>query len=364
MTRDSQHTAQPSDADAATMPPDGGAPSDDRARLASRKYKAVAVGATATGTTAMGAVAIGALAVGAVAIGALAIGRLAIKRLSVRQSHFDRLERQPLTTWSDRCAEGAGLSLAKISLAIEPLRRSLLEHGVYRDLRSPAALRVFMQHHVFAVWDFMSLLKLLQQRLTCTDVPWIPNRESGGGRLINEIVVAEETDEDGRGGFASHFDLYRRAMVGFGADTTVIDGFLDRLRDRQPVANALDGAGASPAIQQFVAHTFDVIASGDLCRIAATFTFGREDLLPGLFQKIVDELAQQAGGGLDEFKYYLLRHVELDGDEHGPMAHRLIAGLCGTDEGKWRAAERAAVAALHARLALWDAIHRAVSGSG
>src|SRR5690606_36814120 len=109
------------------------------------------------------------------------------------------------------------------------------------------------------------LLKLLQQRLTCTDVPWIPNRESVGGRLINETVVAEETDEDGRGGVASHFDLYRRAMVGFGADTTVIDGFLDRLRDRQPVPNALDGAGASPAIQQFVAHTFDVIDGGDLC---------------------------------------------------------------------------------------------------
>lgn len=252
------------------------------------------------------------------------------------------------------------MSLEQISVAIDPLRRALLEHPIYHDLRSPRALRVFMEHHVFAVWDFMSLLKALQQRLTCASVPWIPSNEGIGGRLINEIVVAEETDEDGRGGFASHFDLYRRAMIGFGADTSLVDAVLKRLAAGQPVADALRSAEVSPAIGQFVGHTFDVIESGDLCRIAATFTFGREDLLPGLFQKIVDELAQQAGSGLDEFKYYLLRHVELDGDQHGPMASRLIASLCGDDKSKWRISQQAAVVALQARLMFWDAIHRAV----
>lgn len=256
------------------------------------------------------------------------------------------------------------MSLDRISLAIDPLRRALLEHPIYHDLRSPRALRVFMEHHVFAVWDFMSLLKVLQQRLSCVSVPWVPSREGIGGRLINEIVVAEETDDDGRGGYASHYDLYRRAMIGFGADTSAIDGVLKRLEANQSIGEAMRATEVAPAIRQFVGHTFEVIDSGDLCRIASTFTFGREDLLPALFQKIVDELAQKAGSNLDEFKYYLLRHVEIDGDQHGPMANRLIASLCGEDGAKWHVAERAGVVSLQARLTFWDGIHRAVQDLG
>jgi hypothetical protein len=211
-----------------------------------------------------------------------------------------------------------------------------------------------MQHHVFAVWDFMSLLKSLQHRLCGSTVPWLPPSDATVARLVNEIVLGEESDEDGEGGFASHFDLYHRAMRLCGASSRSIDRFLDGLRSGCTVEDALTKCDAPRCIRQFVCSTFEVIVGGDLCAIASAFTFGREDLLPDVFQRVVDELNVEASGGLDDFKFYLGRHIELDGDQHGPMAARMIAGLCGDDDIKWRVAEEAAVRSLQSRKALWD----------
>jgi hypothetical protein len=250
----------------------------------------------------------------------------------------------------------------QLEAAIAPVRLALLAHPIYADLATPRALRIFMQHHVFAVWDFMSLLKALQRTVCGAGAAWTPPRLSLGARLINEIVLAEESDEDGAGGYASHFELYRRAMRHCGADTAQIDSLVEQLSTGQTLVVALAKAPLPAAAQRFVEHTFDVIATGDPVRIAAAFTFGREDLLPDVFAQIVDRLAA-ADPGLATFKYYLLRHIELDGDHHGPMAQRLIECLCGDDPSRWLAATAAAQAALEARLAFWDAIHSAV-GAG
>jgi len=253
------------------------------------------------------------------------------------------------------------LSIEQIQSAIAPFRTSLLEHSLYQRIASPAALCIFMQHHVFAVWDFMSLLKALQRQLCCVSIPWLPSESQLGSRFINEIVLGEESDEDGHGGYASHFDLYHRSMSKFGASTESIDRLLKNLRAGLSLPQALNHAGVSQPIQRFIGHTFEVIASQDLCRIASEFTFGREDLLPDIFQRIVDEIDRETKGGLAEFKYYLLRHVELDGDEHGPMATRLVTGLCGNDPAKWETARDAAVAALESRLKFWDSIEASLA---
>lgn len=253
------------------------------------------------------------------------------------------------------------MNLDQLRSDIEPFRQALLNHALYRELDSPHALRTFMQWHVFAVWDFMSLLKALQQRLCCVSVPWLPTPHLAGSRMINEIVLGEETDADGQGGHCSHFELYRRSMLRFGADTTQIDALLDHLRHGQPVLQALHDVRAAEPISQFVGQTFATIVGGDLCRIASAFTFGREDLLPGVFQRIVDELSRQADGGLDDFQFYLRRHVELDGEEHGPLAAALMMSLCGSDAARWNAATDAAVESLRCRLVLWDGIHAAIS---
>ena len=97
--------------------------------------------------------------------------------------------------------------LHNIHARLAPLRKTLFEHPIYARIDCVDALHIFMQHHVFAVWDFMSLLKTLQQRLSYTHVPWLPPMDRQGCRLVNEIVLAEESDQDGRGGFASHFEL-------------------------------------------------------------------------------------------------------------------------------------------------------------
>src|SRR5216683_7866951 len=219
------------------------------------------------------------------------------------------------------------MGLERLRVRLTPLKDALVRHTLYREIDSPAALRLFMECHVFAVWDFMSLLKSLQRRLCCVEVPWLPAADPGSARFINEIVLAEESDDDGQGGFASHFELYHRAMSRCGANTAPIDGFLGELRNGQSVSAALESVGIAECVRPFVRQTFNVIDGGNLCAIASVFTFGREDLLPALFQRIVDELNVEASGGLEDFKYYLNRHIGLDGEEHGPMANRLHADL-------------------------------------
>jgi hypothetical protein len=246
--------------------------------------------------------------------------------------------------------------LHQIHERLSPFRGALLSHPIYREIDRMEALQALMEHHVFAVWDFMSLLKSLQRRLCCVEVPWLPAADPMNSRLINEIVLGEESDEDGHGGFASHFQLYHQAMSRYGANTAPIDGFLSEIRSGKSVLAALESPGIPACAARFVKQTFACIESGNIVAIASAFTFGREDLLPAVFQRIVDDLNVLASGGLQDFMYYLERHIGLDSDTHGPMANRLLASLCGTDESRWQSAEQAAIDCMKARQELWDGI--------
>ncbi len=243
---------------------------------------------------------------------------------------------------------------------LSPLQQDLLQHPVYAEIDQLDKLQLFMQHHVFAVYDFMSLLKTLQQRLCPATTLWIPPQDKSTARLVNEIVLGEETDEDGEGGHCSHYDLYHRAMVRCGASTSSVDKFIERLAAGDSLGASLDACEAPESVRQFVEHTFKVIEGGDICAVASAFTFGREDLLPDVFQRVVDELNVESSGGLDDFKFYLSRHIELDGDHHGPMAEQMIVSLCGESEANWQAAEDAAISSLHARRGMWDGMHQAM----
>ncbi len=239
---------------------------------------------------------------------------------------------------------------------IEPLRNQLINHPLYKSILSAAELRVFMEHHIFAVWDFMSLLKALQQKLTCTTIPWVPVGSANTRYLINEIVTGEESDVDQHGNRTSHFELYLQAMQQAGCNAAPIQGLLQSLAQGIDVTAAINGENIPVAAAQFLKHTFSVIDTGKPHLIAAVFTFGREDLIPGMFISMVKHIAENAPGTIDTFIYYLERHIEVDGDHHAHLAYEMTAELCGTDEQKWNEAIAAVKDALQARINLWDGI--------
>lgn len=142
-----------------------------------------------------------------------------------------------------------------------------------------------MEHHVYAVWDFMSLAKRLQRDLTSVDVPWTPRAVPGFSRLINEIILDEESDQDGRGGYASHFELYLTAMREVGADTRPVEETVASVaHGREP-----ETAGAPQAAQAFVSNTLTIARRVPLHGVVAAFFYGREDLIPTLFGALMTQ---------------------------------------------------------------------------
>ena len=247
-------------------------------------------------------------------------------------------------------------SVITLKEVLSPVRDRLIHHPVYQDVQSAAALRIFMQHHVYAVWDFMSLLKALQQALTVVSVPWVPRGNANTRYLINEIVVGEESDVDEEGRRTSHFELYLRAMQQAGASIEPMNRLLQAVEEGIPVEKAIRLQVAEPAVRDFMEFTFGTIASGKIHAIAAVFTFGREDLIPDMFLQIVQDLSQEAPDQLTIFSYYLERHIEVDGGHHSHLAISMLEELCGDDAQKWEEATAYAKAALETRIRLWDGV--------
>ncbi|MBK7878300.1 MAG: DUF3050 domain-containing protein [Planctomycetes bacterium] len=247
--------------------------------------------------------------------------------------------------------------------SLAPLRAELVAHPLYGSLATLDDVRCFQERHVFAVWDFMSLLKSLQRAVTCVDVPWTPRADRLSARLINEIVLGEESDDAPGGGYTSHFELYRAAMEEAGADTRRVDAFVGRIRLGATVEDALERAETPLAARRFVLDTFATLRTHSLPRIAAAFTLGREDVIPDMFVRLVDDLSRDSGGRLALFREYLERHIHLDGERHGPMAKRLLEHVCGDDEHAWSEAHAGARDALRSRIQFWTDVRAALSSN-
>jgi hypothetical protein len=251
-------------------------------------------------------------------------------------------------------------SFERLTRDIQPLRAKLLGHPVYGMIDSLANLRIFMEYHVFAVWDFMSLLKSLQRSQTSVEIPWRPRPNPTTSRFINEIVLSEESDEDGAGGYISHFALYRSAMKECGASTSKIDRLVEQVGKGVDISEALVNCGADASVAEFVMNTWSFIKSDRPHRVAAAFTLGREDVLPGIFRSCVASLGSQLETSLPNLRYYLERHIELDEDRHAPMAIKVMHELCGNDRRRWEEASDAVEKSLRARISLWDGIVSAI----
>ncbi len=243
-----------------------------------------------------------------------------------------------------------------LKLAIEPFQNHLYNHPINQYIQSKHQLERFMQYHVFAVWDFMSLVKKLQKDLTSIDLPWKPIGTPETRFLINEIVLGEESDVDQHGNITSHFELYLKAMNELGVSPLKELKQLLACNSIDDVLSFLEKSSLDKGIKDFLQFTFSSIKDKSTAEIAAIFTFGREDLIPGMFQQIVDSLRKDSPEKIDTLVYYLDRHIEVDGDHHSHLAYQMLESLCGLDEEKWRLAKEAAIESLKIRIALWDAI--------
>lgn len=243
-----------------------------------------------------------------------------------------------------------------IDFYIQPEKDRLLTHPLFSHIKTVEDVRLLMESHVFAVWDFMTLLKRIQRDLTCTALPWVPPRHTLAARLINEIVVGEETDEHPDGGAISHFELYLHAMQDIGADTGPIDRFIAALQQGVEVHQALEADDIPGPARVFVSQTLDIALHGTTEQALAYFFFGREDIIPDMFTGLLE------GWGVDQssvprLTYYLKRHIELDGDDHGPAAKRIIAQMV-TDPASQAAMIGSAKAALNGRIDLWQGVYK------
>lgn len=253
-------------------------------------------------------------------------------------------------------------AIEKIQQAIVPLREEIISHKVYSVIEDLDDLKIFMEHHIYAVWDFMSLLKSLQLNLTCTSIPWFPVGSASTRSLINEIVAGEESDVDSFGEKKSHFELYLDAMIQCGADTRGFEIFMTALKAGKSRAEAYAEAGTPDAAREFVEYIFSVIEGNKSHEQSSAFTFGREDLIPNMFFSIVNDLNQKFPEQIAIFKYYLERHIEVDGDHHSHLALEMTAELCANNELFWKEAETAAIASLKKRIVLWDGAYEKIIG--
>ncbi len=225
-------------------------------------------------------------------------------------------------------------------------QKDLTQHPLYQTFDSLKSIQHFMRYHVFAVWDFMSLLKSLQRQVTCVNLPWRPSPYSADMvRLINQIVLGEESDVGPDGKAISHFDLYLKGMEEVGASTSEIRDFITHMDFSQVPFEA----------REFVQQNIDLAQNGHVVEVAASFFFGREKLIPDMFQTIVDTLKKN-NVEAPTFLYYLKRHIEVDGQEHGPMAMQCLEQLTGNDEKLKALSLAAGEAALNQRKQLWDRV--------
>lgn len=251
-------------------------------------------------------------------------------------------------------------NITQLKQSILPIRERLLQHPVYTQIKNLNGLQQFASYHVFAVWDFMSLLKSLQIGLTSVTLPWLPVGSANTRFLINEIVTGEESDIDENGSRISHFELYKQAMIQMSASTIHIDYLISLIQNGVSIENAINKLDLPLEVKQFLNFTFDIAQDAPLHVKAAVFTFGREDLIPDMFTQLLNEIYSEHPKQVSIFKYYIERHIEVDGGHHSQLATEMVAELCGNDAIKWEEATAASIKSLQMRSLLWDAIKNEV----
>ena len=246
-----------------------------------------------------------------------------------------------------------------ITQNLEPLKNRLRNHSLYSKIKDVDDLKIFSNAHVYAVWDFMSLLKFLQINLTSISIPWFPSKNTTTAKLINEIVAGEETDEDQEGQPVSHFEMYIDSIEEFGLNTSEIINNLNTLNNIETINKDIERLNIKSYVKDFLKLNFSVIKRGKIHEVASVFTFGREDLIPDMFIPLIEGINSE-NNDLNKLIYYFKRHIEVDGDMHGPMSMEMLSYLCNNEPSKISESALIAEKALLARISLWDGIENEI----
>lgn len=252
---------------------------------------------------------------------------------------------------------------------ITPLQDKLSTHPLYKKINTIPKTRIFMKNHIFAVWDFMSLTKTLQSHFTCLKFPWTPPKDPKLSYFINSIILDEESDnldcEDLKS-VTSHYELYLKAMQEINADSSAINSLLSKIQRGEYWKSALkncelenQGNFIASEVFEFVRYTLELCEQGQVHKVASSFTFGREDPIPVMFQNILDNFRDHRVE-CEFLRVYLQRHVDIDGGVHSVLAEQMIKDVCGADGGLWRDVEDVAKESIEQRILLWDGVERMI----
>ena len=253
------------------------------------------------------------------------------------------------------------LTIKEKEFALKVQKHTLVNHPIFSSIKTIEQLRVFMEHHVYCVWDFMSLLKRLQKEICCVQVPWNPVKNAMACRLINEIVLGEESDITPNGNYASHFDIYIQAMEDIGANTQVVKQFIHVMSEYQQNLTQENYQKAlhiiPPIAAKFVSHTLDIALNQSVYANLGSFFHGRENVIPGMFSHLLKTWSINEEKA-PMFHYYLIRHIELDGDEHGPAGDKLIHSM--TENNSQAIIEMLdfSIQSVQSRIQLWDDLQK------
>lgn len=238
---------------------------------------------------------------------------------------------------------------------LKDLQAELIAHPIYSAVATMDDLHRFMQAHIFAVWDFISLVKRLQAILTCIQIPWLPPKDESAARLINDIVFGKESDVDRAGNPASHLTLYLTAMREVGASSRMFDTFLGHMRQGTALDASFDAERVPRYIRQFVHPNIRLARQRHAEEVTGNFLFGRKDAIPKMFRTLLTRWGVLSTDA-PNMVYYLERHIALDSKQHGPEAMSIFEKMIGGDRDRFLRAQHSAFQALRARIHLWDGI--------
>lgn len=242
---------------------------------------------------------------------------------------------------------------------INPKLQELESCFLYKQINSVGALKLFMERHVFSVFDFMSLTKSIQSEFSPINKMWTPPKNKELSRFINEIVLSEESDLAPDNTFMSHFEMYCRAMDEVGANSSIVHEFVEIAEKEGPIV-AAKKLSIPKSSQQFMTDTFLLIDEGKIHEIAASFCFGREKIIPKMFQSLLSEMKIKEKEA-PTFYYYLNRHVEIDSESHGPLALKMLSILCGQDPQKWGEVRSSAINSIESRITFWNNVSEEIN---